>query len=58
MYVKNTAFKQCQTYMVFYLYKNLPNKLTYSKETKTKNLDSLLWQRKMLQMFKIYKNDI
>ena len=32
MYVKNTAFKQCQIYMVFYLYENLPNKLTYGKE--------------------------
>jgi len=36
VYVKNTAFKQCQNYMIFYLYENLPNKLTYGKGPETK----------------------
>lgn len=29
---------QCQTYMVFSLYENLPNKLTYVKEPETKKV--------------------
>jgi len=54
VYVKNTASKQCQTYMVFYLYENLPNKLTYGKEPETKKTGQL----KCSKFLTFKKNDI